>query len=262
MNALMKTELRQTRKMLLIWLALTLMLAGFCYFEFLSLKDSLAEMAKLMDTFPRILLVIFGVKADLSTPLGWYGCLYFWITILAFTYAMYLGVTCVAKEEKWNTAEYLFTKPVKRTQIIRAKVSACALNLLIYALFSGLCSFLLIVLPIGGLPQNEDVFFTTLGMYLTQLIFFSIGLFISAVVKNYRSAVRGGALAMLLAYGCSIVIQYTGADFWDFLSPLCYFDVYGMTMGGFRPSYLVLTVVMICILTWAADKRWNRREFI
>lgn len=262
MKTLMKMELRQTRKMLLIWLTLVLMLAGFCYFEFLSLKDSLGEMSKLMDAFPRILLVMFGVKADLSTPVGWYCCLYFWVAILAFAYALYLGITCVAKEERWNTSEYLFSKPVKRTQIVHAKVLACAVNLLIYAVFSGLCSFLMIVLSIGGLERNIDVFFTTLGMYLTQMILFSIGLFIAAVVKKYRFVVRVGALVMLLAYGLSIVIQYMEADFWDFLSPLCYFDAYGIIMNGFRLPYLILTVVVVFILVWAADKQWRKREFI
>ena len=54
--------------------------------------------------------------------------------ILAFSYAAYLGITCVAKEEKRSTAEYLFTKPVDRSTIVLSKALASAGNLLLYAL--------------------------------------------------------------------------------------------------------------------------------
>ena len=40
MKTLVKNEFRQTRKTLLIWLGIMLLLCGFCYFELLSLKDS------------------------------------------------------------------------------------------------------------------------------------------------------------------------------------------------------------------------------
>ena len=46
MKTLIKNEFRQTRKTLLIWLGIMLLLCGFCYFELLSLKDSLDEMAR------------------------------------------------------------------------------------------------------------------------------------------------------------------------------------------------------------------------
>ena len=38
MKTLVKNEFRQTRKTLLIWLGIMLLLCGFCYFELLSLR--------------------------------------------------------------------------------------------------------------------------------------------------------------------------------------------------------------------------------
>ena len=78
MKTLIKNEFRQTRKTLLIWLGIMLLLCGFCYFELLSLKDSLDEMARTVDQFPRLIMIMFGVKGDLTTALGWYACIYFW----------------------------------------------------------------------------------------------------------------------------------------------------------------------------------------
>ena len=54
MNALIKNEFRLTRKMLLIWMGIVLVLCGFAYFEYLSLKDSLGELTGLISDFPKI----------------------------------------------------------------------------------------------------------------------------------------------------------------------------------------------------------------
>lgn len=86
MKTLVKNEFRQTRKTLLIWLGIMLLLCGFCYFELLSLKDSLDEMARTVGQFPRLIMIMFGVKGDLTTALGWYACIYFWEGLLVFAY--------------------------------------------------------------------------------------------------------------------------------------------------------------------------------
>ena len=176
MKTLVKNEFRQTRKTLLIWLGIMLLLCGFCYFELLSLKDSLDEMARTVGQFPRLIMIMFGVKGDLTTALGWYACIYFWEGLLAFAYAISLGLSCVAREKKFGTSEYLFTKPVERKTIVLAKVIVSAVNLLVFALFSGVCNYFTIVLPLGGLDQPGAVLSTTMGMFFTQLLFFALGL--------------------------------------------------------------------------------------
>lgn len=108
MKALVKNELRLTRKLLLIWMGIVLILCGFAYFEYLSLKESLNELTGLISNFPKILKAMFGVSGDLTSALGWYGCMYYWVTMLTNSYAVYLGVSCVAKEQAQGTAEYLF----------------------------------------------------------------------------------------------------------------------------------------------------------
>lgn len=150
MKTLVKNEFRQTRKTLLIWLGIMLLLCGFCYFELLSLKDSLDEMARTVGQFPRLIMIMFGVKGDLTTALGWYACIYFWEGLLAFAYAISLGLSCVAREKKFGTSEYLFTKPVERKTIVLAKVIVSSVNLLVFSLFSGVCNYFAVILPMGG----------------------------------------------------------------------------------------------------------------
>ena len=64
MKALVKNELRLTRKLLLIWMGIVLILCGFAYFEYLSLKESLNELTGLISNFPKILKAMFAEQVS------------------------------------------------------------------------------------------------------------------------------------------------------------------------------------------------------
>ncbi len=260
MKALIKNELRQSRKQLLIWLGVMLLVIGFCYYEFLSLKDSLSDVAQMLAGFPKLLNIMFGVKGRLDTALGWYSCIYFWTAILAFAYAINLGLSCVAKEIKRGTSAYLFTKPVNREQIVLSKVIASTVNLLIFSIFCGSCNYVMIVLPAGGLEQPGAAFTTTAGLFLTQLMFFAAGLLIAILVKKYKSAVQIGTAFLLASYVVAITAQYAGLPLLDYLSPLRYFDVYEVTLSGIRIPCLITAIVLIALCVAVASQKWRLRE--
>lgn len=260
MNTLIKNELRQSRKQLMVWLGIMLILIGFCYYEYLSLKDTLEEVSQMLNTLPALLVVMFGVKGDLNTALGWYSVIYFWTSILALVYALNLGVSCVEKELRHGTYEYLFTKPVRRAEIVISKVIASIINIFIFAVFSGVCNYLMVILPMGGLEQPEAIFTTTAGLFLTQLMLFSMGLIIASIVKKQKYSIQISTLLLLVFYGISVIAEYTNIRFWDFLSPLRYFDVYKVTLGGIQTLHLVVAGVIIAFCIAVSVYQWKNRE--
>jgi len=260
MKALILQELRLTRRSLLIWLGLILMLSGFAYFEYLSMKDSLAELSELMNAFPKILLVMFGIEARLDSALGWYGCIYYWVTILTYSYAVYLGVSCMTRKQAQGTAEYLFTKPVRRETIVMAKALACIGNLFVLAAFSGLCSYVFFILPLGGLEQHGAALTTTVGMFFTELVLFALALLIAGFAKTYKHAARLGASMLLGFYGIQFVAGYLELPALYYLTPLKYFDVYAVARAGFNVIFLLLTVVIVVGSLTMARTSWNSKE--
>lgn len=260
MKVLIRKELRLTRRALLLWLGFILILDGFAYFEYLSLKDSLGELSEMMNAFPKILTVTFGVGERLDTALGWYGCIYYWVAILAYSYAVYLGVSCVGKEKARGTAEYLFTKPVSRGQIVMAKSVAGILNLLILSLFSGVIGYVFSVLPLGGLEQKGAVVTTTVGMFLTEAVLFTLALLVSSLARTYKGAVRLGAVLLLGFYGIYIAAGYLKLPALYYLTPLKYFDVYEVAQEGFRIVFLLLAAVIVIISVTVARKSWAKQE--
>lgn len=260
MKALMKKEMRLSRTLLLIWMGVVLLLCGFAYFEYLSLRETLGELAELINTFPKILTIMFGVGEELTSALGWYGCIYFWVAILNYSYAIYLGVSCVAKETVHGTAEYLFTKPIRRSKIVAAKALSGVCNLLILTVFSGLCGYFTAILPLGGLEQPGAAVTTTIGMFLTEVVLFAIGLLISSLVRTYKNAARLGAGVLLGFYGLYVIADYLEMPALHYLTPLKYFDVYAVARGGFSVSFLMISIVIVICAVAKSQRSWASRE--
>ena len=260
MKALMKKEMRLSRTLLLIWMGVVLLLCGFAYFEYLSWRETWGERAELTTTSPKILTIMFGVGEELTSTLGWYGCIYFWVAILNYSYAIYLGVSCVAKETVHGTAEYLFTKPIRRSKIVAAKALSGVCNLLILTVFSGLCSYFTAILPLGGLEQPGAAVTTTIGMFLTEVVLFAIGLLISSLVRTYKNAARLGAGVLLGFYGLYVIADYLEMPALHYLTPLKYFDVYAVARGGFSVSFLMISIVIVICAVVKSQRSWANRE--
>lgn len=260
MRALIKKELRLSRKLLLVWMGLVLLLCGFAYFEYLSLRDSLGELADLIQGFPAILKVMFGVGEDLTTTLGWYGCIYFWVSILAYSYAVYLGASCVAKEQVQGTSEYLFTKPISRGKIVSAKSAACVCNLLILAAFCGLCNYFTAILPLGGLEQKGAAITTTIGLFFTEVVLFAVAFLISSFAGSYKQTVRLGAGSLLGFYGIYVAAECFEIPSLYYLTPLKYFDVYTVAKEGVQCVFVMIAAIMILVSVLLARRCWEKKE--
>jgi ABC-2 type transport system permease protein len=139
-------------------------------------------------------------------------------------------------------------------------VIVSAVNLLVFALFSGVCNYFTIVLPLGGLDQPGAVLSTTMGMFFTQLLFFALGLLFASLFKSYKAAVRAGTVFVLAAYVLAFTAEYTGNRFLDYLTPLRYYDVYEVALNGVYLSYIVLTVLIVGACVMVSTRRWKLRE--
>ncbi|MBB6218366.1 ABC-2 type transport system permease protein [Anaerosolibacter carboniphilus] len=262
MKAIYLKELRLTRKMLIIWLSLIVILTGFAAVEFVMLKDALADIAELAGSFPKIVLVLFGMNGvGVDTALGAYQCMAFWSNLLAYFFAGFLGVFAVAREEKFGTSEFLFSKPYKRSSIVWAKIWAAVTNLAIFSLTVGIMSYLCIILPLGDMSIIGTHIITTIGMFITQIVLFAIGLLISSMAKNYKTASRLTMVAVMVFYVISFALDYVGTmNFLNFLTPIRYFEVVSVSANGLNPLYIILSLVIILSSCFEASRRYTGKD--
>ncbi|MBE5994114.1 MAG: hypothetical protein E7247_17210 [Paenibacillaceae bacterium] len=262
MKTIYLKELKMTRKLLMIWIVLIVMLTGFAAIEFVVLKDAMGEIAKMAEGFPKIILILFGLNGiRIETPLGAYQCMVYWTNLLAFFYAGFTGVFAVSREEKSGTSEFLFTKPYKRSAIIWAKIGAAVTNLGVFSLNMGIMSYLCIILPLGDTSIAGIHIITTAGIFLTQLVLFTTGLFISSLTPDYKTASLFTMLTVAVFYLVHFALDYAGiTNFLNVLTPVGYFNVVSISVNGLDPFYVLLSLGIILTGCSQAAGLYEKRD--
>jgi len=196
------------------------------------------------------LLVFFkalGVdEIDIMSPQGYLSIMSFYIYLPLSIYGALIGSGIVSKEERDKTAEYVFTLPVTRKKVLFSK--------LLVALFYSLALTLWVILfcywAFGRISSSDNFapFMVNLGfgVFLTQLVFLSIGLFLSSVLRQYK---KSGAVTLgilITTFMISMLTQITDkVDFLKYFTPFQYFNVNDMLSGTFRIEFIILTVIIV-----------------
>lgn len=256
-------EFRARLQSVIIW---SLSIAALL-FVFTSLFSSFADQAKLlnemMDKFPPELLMAFGMNGlDLSTVLGFFSLAFLFVQICLAIQAANYGFGLVSVEESELTADFLLTKPVARTQIMTSKFLAALTSLVITDLVVWISSFGFITLFSGG--QTYDVgtlVLLLLSVVIFQLVFLTVGVAVSLLVKRVRSVTP---YAMGLAFGAYVLSAFSdmlGDAKLELLTPFKHFDArYIIQHDAYDLPLVMISVVVIVASVAGSYWLYSRRD--
>lgn len=247
MNIFLK-EMKSHRKSLVFWnIGVFLMVAsGMVKYE--SLASSGQPMNEMLAGMPKSMLAVMGIgDFDISTPTGYYGLLFIYLLLMATIHAAMLGATIIAKEERDKTTEFLFVKPVSRTSIITAKLTAAFCNIVILNIVTFVSSLILVGKYTKGEVVTGDIAITMAGMFLLQLLFMVVGSSLAAVKRKSKAAASLATGILLLTYVISVAIDLNeNIEGLKYLTPFKYFEAKNVMFGGgFEMVYVILSLVMI-----------------
>ena len=260
---LFKRELRAHLKSIILWsLGILLMVAGGMgkYSAFSNAGQSVNDIFRQM---PQSVQVIFGLQAfDLSTASGFYGVMFLYLSLMASIHATLLGSELLFKEERDKTAEFLMVKPIKRSAVITAKLMAGLINLIIFNLVTVVLSVSMISAVGKGESVNAEIYLLMFGMFLLQLIFFSLGMFFSSVYKFSRFP---GGLTAIVLFGTFIlsfaVDLIKEIEFMKYVTPFQYFGARTVLRDGrIEPIYMLLTVIIVTVSILFTYRNYSRRD--
>lgn len=236
---LLKHELKQGWKTMLLWsLAVGIMLV-FCLMLFPELKTQMAPIQAMMQGLGG-LAAAFGMdRLNYGELIGFYGIYAgFMLGIGGIFYAAILGCGLLSKEEELHTAETLLTYPVDRRSVCKWKLAAAVLLLLCFnalvVLFS-LAAFAVI----GEFPQWKLFALYHLAQFVMQLEIAGICFGISAFLRK-GSGTAGMGIAFVL-YFLGIAGNITEkADFVRYITPYAYADGASIISRGVLDGKLIV----------------------
>lgn len=262
MKTIFKNEWRLSRKSLMIWAGIMLLLVTMAVIEFGALKNAMKALAVTVEAFPKILRIMFGINdLPIDTVMGAYACMYFWYTLIAYPYAASLGAYIVTKEEMFRTAEFLYTKPHQRSTVLTAKCFVALANMAILVIITAASTIFFLLPVIDGFAILPQVLLTMLGMFLTQLVFMAVGMLCAAISKRGKTALFLSIAFLILSYVLAFTIEYTGSKGLDMLTPVRYFNVALVLQKGIVPSYLILALLIAGLSLFLAGKLYKKKDF-
>lgn len=257
-------EMRANRKSLIIWSVGVFLMVASGMSKYTSLSGSGQSMNELMADMPKSLQAIMGTGVlDLSKASGYYGVVFLYLVMMATIHAVMLGASILSKEERDKTSEFLFVKPVSRTEIISYKLAAALTNIITFNLVT-LVSSLLIVRHFSNGEEGitGDISLLMIGMLMLQLLFMTIGSGMAALLSNPKKASSLSTGILLLTFILSIAIDLNEKlEVLKYLTPFKYFEAKNiMYGGGFDGVFVSLTLVFIVILSIVTYVFFQRRD--
>jgi ABC-2 type transport system permease protein len=264
MGAIILKELKLGRRSLLVWLIITLVTAILGALEYEMVSSNVEMVEQGIDAMPRIVRIMFGIDGvGLATALDYYLVMYFWYALIAYAHAVSVGASLLSKDERDKTAEYLYTKPYPRSVIINAKLVVGIINVAAMTLLIGLSSALILVPLTDGRAIMPEIAMTTIGLFLTQLLFLTLGFLCSVLVQNPRKAVSVGFYLLLSTYLIAVVVEYLGMlDYLRFLTPFHYFNALVVVEQGINPLFIMLSAVLAVLSLSFTQRLYKNRDLL
>ena len=236
-------------------------------FIFFSIFPAFAEQAALlsemMAKFPPELLAAFGItEIDLSSVLGFYSFIFLFVQVCLAIQASYYGFGLVSIEESELTADFLISKPVSRTQIMNSKLLAALTGLIITNLVVWVSSLTAITLFRDGREYEvHTLLLMLISILIFQLVFLSLGLVISLLVKRVRSVTP---YALGLGFGMYVLSAFSGiqgVSILEYITPFKHFDaMYIVQHRAYDTSLVLLSTAAIVISLTVSYWLYIRRD--
>jgi len=253
-----KTHLRSV----IIWsISQSAMLFLFTWI-FSAIAVDAALLRETLTKFPKELLIAFGMEnLDLSSVLGFFSFAFIFSQILLAIQASNYGFGILSVEERELTADFLLAKPVSRRRILFSKVLAAFTGMTITNLVVWASSFVFINLFKGDRTFDSAVLIKLLlGIIVFQLVFFTLGTFISLLVRRVRNVTP---FSMGLAFGMYVLSAFGGmlGDVkLELITPFKHFDPSYIISNQAYPSTVWISLVYILVSAAATYVLYQRRD--
>lgn len=234
---------------------------------FISLFASFADQAEILNAamakFPPQLITAFGLGGtDLSTVLGYFGYVFLFVQLCLAIQAANYGFSLVSVEEREWTADFLLTRPVKRRQVLTAKLLAALSSLTITNIIVWIGSFTFINMFKGDKTYDTGTLLLLLySIVVFQLFFLSVGLVISVLAKRVRNVTPYSMGLAFGMYALSVFGGLLGTSFLEKLTPFKHFDPnYIIKQGAWDLPLVLITVAAIIVSLAGSYVLYIRRD--
>jgi ABC-2 type transport system permease protein len=258
-------EMRRNASSLITWLIVITVLITVTMSVYRTFMENQSKITGMLSIIPKGALQFKGISNfnDLLSVLGFYAVNnVIYMMVLGSIFTIVLSSNIVLKEEYEKTGEYLLTRPITRSEIFFSKLAVIGLNVFLLNFVTALAGFLCMELVKNGPFSITSFLILSLYTLLLNLMFGSIGLFLSTLVRRAKPITTfaiGIVLIFYFIYTLSKITESISAI--GYLSPFRFVD-----MNVVNPAYrldiwhLVYFIGISMFLTGLSYRIYKRKD--
>lgn len=255
-------ELKANRKALIIW-CLSMFLLVISGMGKYTAYSSSGLNSDVFNDMPFTMKAILGIGSfDVTKMVGYFAMLFLYLEIAAAIHAALLGTGIIAKEERDKTTEFLMVKPVSRYLIITSKLLAALFNIIMLNVVTLISCVVMVSAYNKGEDITGEIVMFMLSMFIVQLIFFSLGTAMAAILNKSKAAGSITIGILLCGYIISRITELTDKlNFLNVFSPFKYFSYSKIADGnGLNGIIVIIAILMIAIFFVSTYYFYSKRD--
>ena len=253
-------NLKINKKKILYWTVAIFVITFFYMVLFPSMKD-VAQLK--LDAMPKNVLEFVGMSemSEMSNFVSYSGVIYQLLIVVMSVYLASFAASLLAKEEKDNTIEYLYSLQVSRNEIYYSKVLTALIALYLFIIAAALAIICCGFYNAGETFILTDVILIIKTASITPFVFLALGCFCAALSPNLAStAIAISAFSYLIGYLAKIGPEAT--EFLEYISPYELFSSKNALVTSSETMFCLCVYSLISIvLIVAGGFYYNKRDF-
>ena len=190
------------------------------------------------------LFKLIGLDKDIFTsPLGYYYSIYLILLIVMSFSALLIGIKIILNDRQKNLKEYLFTKPIKRKNIILYRYVVHVLFFLLLIIIFQILSF--IFFNIENVEYSRlTLLKINISLFTITITHLSIGLMIGSLTKVKHITLLSLGL-MIIFIGIKLLQNHFSVEFLRVINPIDYFEITDLNTGDYPYRFLIISFAII-----------------
>ncbi|MDD3821404.1 MAG: ABC transporter permease subunit [Bacilli bacterium] len=263
MNLLFK-DMKEHLKSVIIWILVLALLIIMIITLHPIAVEKMDMMDEMMEQFPPEMIKALNLtNLSFQNILDYFFYEFQFILLASTIFAGILGASLIGKEESDKTIQFLYAKPISRTNILLTKMIVAGILLI----FFNITLFIISALGMTIFSnQNIDyllLFNIFMGQLLIQITFTLIGFMLAVLIPKPKSAptIMAGITMVTFILGIMSKIADKVANL-AYISPIHYLLSDDFISIGYLKFKHILIMVIICIIsTTVAFLNYKKKNF-
>lgn len=255
-------ELKAYRKSTIIWTASLIGVIALFLSFYPSIAAEADEFNKLMEGYPEAIKKALDLTIEsLTSVLGYYSYVFLYVTLCGAIQAMNIGISILSKELREKTADFLLTKPVKRSSIMTAKLFAAVTVIIITNLVYITSAYLILSIVAEQSFNNKLFFMISITLLFIQIIFLALGVILSVILPKVKSQIAISLGTVFTFFIISMIGSSNEGDAIRYFTPFQYFKTsYIINNSSYESNFIILAIAFVIISIFVSYIIYSKKD--